>query len=317
MSGKLGQPDDEGILIANGPCVGVEDCLLPLEQRPDFEIPVVGKKVFDVLRRHQPGLHFQLPQAAGQDLRRTRQRILGGGHDVRRSGKKQHLRKNGSQRFVNAGVAADQRQGPQIFRRLKPEAQNPTRVQFRGALTEKFPRVEAVRLARCRLRHADEDEVIRAALPKIPARVGEYNADIGLFERLSNPAGKMRRHQVQHDRIQFDVIDSPRPVLPDFPDNPLHAAPEDQHVFRIRVLQRCQVAEVLGLGSLRLECQGIVFKNGDLPVKPRDGDSSVGGVPAVQKIRVIPSGHLTIRDRCLPQERREDAGQDNSRPPEA
>src|SRR5664280_656920 len=132
---------------------------------------------------------------------------------------------------------------------MESEAQNSPGIQFRGTLLKKLLSVEAVCLSRGRFRRTDQNEIVRAALFKILPGVGKYNMDVLFFKRLSDVIRKVSCHQVQHDGVEFNIINSPWHVLRYFSDNPFNSTPQNQHVLWIRVLKCHQVAEVLGFGS--------------------------------------------------------------------
>ncbi|OPY93453.1 MAG: hypothetical protein A4E73_00107 [Syntrophaceae bacterium PtaU1.Bin231] len=194
------------------------------------------------------------------DLRRGQGR-LGGRYDIGRPGQEEDFGKDCLERPVNAGVAARERRRPEVFRRAQAQRQNPARLQFRGAQGEKVPGVKTVGLAGRRLRHPHEDEIVGSAFEQETPRIGGNDTDIRFPERPDNVVRQVPHRKLKQDGIQFNVVDLCGFVFCRFTDESLAAAPEDQDGLRLRVLEGRRMAEGFRLGSLRLEGQGIVFKD--------------------------------------------------------
>jgi hypothetical protein len=83
------------------------------------------------------------------------------------------------------------------------------------------------------------------------------------------------------------------------------------------VLQGGQMDEVLRLGPLRLEGQGVVEKHRDLGLALRDADPSVGCVPAFDQRRVVPPRHRPVERRGQEKPQQERAAEAEGRDPPA
>ena len=67
-----------------------------------------------------------------------------------------------------------------------------------------------------------------------------------------------------HGGVDLDIVDGNGAVLQHFSHRPLDPAAQDEDAFGPGVLEGCQVGEVLRLGSLGLEGEGVIHEHRDL-----------------------------------------------------
>ena len=175
------EPGHHRIGVADRPDVGV------FRNRRFFQAflhvgeTVVREEVPDVGRRDEAGLESPFPEAVGQDFRRPGEGGGGGGDHRHGPREDEDLRKDRGEGAINARRPACRLGRPEVLGGGETQRDDSAGMETCGALGEEFPRVEAVRLSRRRLRHADEDQVPgkTPVLQETP-RIGPGDADGGV-----------------------------------------------------------------------------------------------------------------------------------------
>ncbi len=174
-----------------------------------------------------------------------------------------------------------------------------------GALAEEFLRIEAVGLARGRLRHADEDQVIGGAafLEEAP-RIGCDETDSGVGKGVPDGVRQAVPDHRDQDAVELDRVDPRRPVPEELPHRPVEPPAEDEDPLRFFMLQGRNMGKEFRLRPFGFEGEGVVGENGDLSEVGDDRDPPVGGVPGIEEPGMIPGRHPPVEGLGLPEEDR-------------